>query len=563
MGRRLLWSLLVLLLGFQAHAQSTLPNQDVDTSVDSVKVFFDGAQIYRHSTVTVPAGQSTVTFKGLSQYIRNASVQPGIARGPRVISSSVNYSYLSKDNYSKVMQQLLDSLQWVQEQDAAIDAERSGLKAELDLLNKNNKLGGAEGAFTIEDLERAAAFYRKRFDAVNLQLYKLNQQESKLSLTRSRLNSELSKYKTLQNQPTKDVLVTIESPKAGRVTIALQYVVGESGWGARYDIRAASVDEDVNITYMADVYNATGIAWEKVKLTLSTADPSQSAQVPALEPWVLNWDAPLYKTEGYLNTANMRMAPQEVKFEQADEEVVADEGWGDEEDFWEDTEPVDPSLVAVSELMVDYQITGTYSIASSTEAFQVTVREEDVTTSYSYTAVPKVEPAAFLLARLTGWEQLNLIEGSASIYFGGTYIGDSYLDPRSSGDTLSVSLGRDNKVFITRTKQEDFTRRQTIGSKTKEAFAYKISVRNTNASPIEIKILDQVPVSQVSDIEVEITNRSGAKQESRTGQLSWDFILEPAQSSVLEFSYEVKYPKNKTLILRKTRKISRTPRFRH
>ena len=248
-----------ILLAPHAWAQDALPNQDVTTGIDSVKVFFDGAQIYRHVSVTVPAGQSTVTFKGLSQHVNDASVQPGIARGPRVTSSSVRYSYLNKDNYGKEIQNLLDSIVLVDDTYARIVAKERGLETERDLLEENNKLGGEQGDFTTEDLERAAVFYRKRFEQINYDLYRFSIEKRELNMAKNRLNNALSEFNSQRNVPTKDVVVTIESPRSGKINVSLQYVVGESGWGARYDIRSESVDEDVHITYLADVYNATGI----------------------------------------------------------------------------------------------------------------------------------------------------------------------------------------------------------------------------------------------------------------------------------------------------------------
>ena len=61
------------------------------------------------------------------------------------------------------------------------------------------------------------------------------------------------------------------------------------------------------------------------------------------------------------------------------------------------------------------------------------------------------------MASITGWENLNLIEGPANIFYGGTYIGQSTIDTRFANDTLDLSLGRDKKVAITRTKKQDFS----------------------------------------------------------------------------------------------------------
>lgn len=567
-SRLFLFSLLLLPGAFvQAQDFAHLPNSDVTTGIDSVKVFFDGAQIYRHVEAAFPQGQSTVTFKGLSSHLISSTVQPGIQRGPRIISSSVNTSYLELNNYTEEVQRVKDSLGAVSREIAVIKARIKGLEVEKGLLMKNDKLGGEESAVSTSDLERAAVFYRERFEKIAVDIYDAELKIQELEQVRQRLSLSISRYMSLSNQPTSDVVITVESPRPAKVLISLQYVVGKTGWAPRYDIRSSGIDEDVHITYMADVYNATGINWENVKLTLSTADPTQSAQLPSLEPWVLNWDDPnmarMIEKAGYLNTMALDLdaeVEEEMLYEPANDAWGADE-W-DDEAWGEEPAPAAPSVIAVSELTVDYRVTGAYTVVSSEDLFQVTVREETVATTYSYTAVPKVQPTAFLIARLTGWERLNLLSGPTSIYFGGTYIGDSFIDPRTSRDTLNISMGKDDKVLITRTKMSDFTKKQTIGSNTKETFRYKISVRNTNSTPVTIKILDQVPVSQVNDIEVDINELSGASHRERNGELTWDFTLPSTAVKSLEFEFEVKYPKDRKLILRKSRNIERAARFR-
>ena len=102
----------------------------------------------------------------------------------------------------------------------------------------------------------------------------------------------------------------------------------------------------------------------------------------------------------------------------------------------------------------------------------------NVPTLFKYYSVPKVDRDAFLIARIPNWQDLNLIEGNANIYFGGTYVGQSFISTRSVSDTLDISLGRDKKVIVTRTKMKDFSSKKTFGSNRKETHAYRIIVKN-------------------------------------------------------------------------------------
>ncbi len=70
-------------------------------------------------------------------------------------------------------------------------------------------------------------------------------------------------------------------------------------------------------------------------------------------------------------------------------------------------------------------------------------------------------------------------------------------------------------------------------------------IKNTKQQPIEIEVLDQVPVSKQSDIKVDLDENGGAQYNSEIGKLEWKFTIAPQQSQKTRFSYTVKYPKNK------------------
>ena len=102
------------------------------------------------------------------------------------------------------------------------------------------------------------------------------------------------------------------------------------------------------------------------------------------------------------------------------------------------------------------------------------------------------------------------------------------MDVRYASDTLEISLGRDRQVSVNREKVKDYTDKQFIGNKKEETRAYKISVKNNKSQNINMIILDQVPVSTNDEIQVSIQEKSKAKIDEKTGEIKWEFTLEPA-----------------------------------
>ena len=131
------------------------------------------------------------------------------------------------------------------------------------------------------------------------------------------------------------------------------------------------------------------------------------------------------------------------------------------------------------------------------------------------------------MANIIEWEKYNLLEGEANIFFEDTYIGKSLLDVRYASDTLHISLGRDKNVSVSREKVKNFTTRQFIGSKKVETRDWLITVKNNKSQKINMLVMDQVPVSTLEEIEVEIQNDSGASKDVENGEMKWIFTLEP------------------------------------
>jgi uncharacterized protein (TIGR02231 family) len=190
-----------------------------------------------------------------------------------------------------------------------------------------------------------------------------------------------------------------------------------------------------------------------------------------------------------------------------------------------------------------------YSIPSDGQNHLVAISEKELAGSYRYYCTPKLDPDAFLFAQATGWEDLNLLPGSAHIYFEGTYVGESLLDLTGAGDTLDISLGRDKGVSVQRVKRKDLSTRQVLGSRRVESVGWTITVRNNKDQPIALTITDHYPVPVRNEIEVRLDDAGGAIVDAEKGFLTWRMDLQPRADRSLPFGYSVKVPKERQVVL--------------
>jgi hypothetical protein len=196
-----------------------------------------------------------------------------------------------------------------------------------------------------------------------------------------------------------------------------------------------------------------------------------------------------------------------------------------------------------------YKIEEKYTLETDGKMSTIGIKQFEVPAMYDYISSPKIDPAAFLTARVINWQDYNLQSGEASLYFEGTYLGKTYIDLASVADTLSLSLGKDNGINISRKLVKEYSSKKFIGNSQTESREYEITVRNSKHVPVNITVLDQFPVSTTKEIDVDDLKAPDAQLDKETGIASWNISLSPGQEKKLKISYSVKYPKDRKVVL--------------
>ena len=188
-----------------------------------------------------------------------------------------------------------------------------------------------------------------------------------------------------------------------------------------------------------------------------------------------------------------------------------------------------PTETSINQTSVDFEIKTPYSVKSDNKTYVVDIESYQLPAHYQYFTAPKINKDVYLLASVTNWEKFNLLEGEANIFFENAYVGKSILDVRNATDTLQISLGRDKNISVNREKIKDFTSKQLIGNKKEDSRSWLTTIKNNKNQTINLMVLDQIPVSTLEEIEVKAVNLSGAKHILETGELKWEFKLQPQE----------------------------------
>ncbi|WP_101688655.1 DUF4139 domain-containing protein [Dysgonomonas massiliensis] len=208
-----------------------------------------------------------------------------------------------------------------------------------------------------------------------------------------------------------------------------------------------------------------------------------------------------------------------------------------------------PTEVVENQTAVEFDVKIPYTIKSDNKNTIVEVERYALPADYEYYVVPKVSKNVFLLANITDWNQYNLLEGEANIFFENTYIGKTIIDTRSVTDTLSVSLGQDKSILVKREAVKENTSKKFLSNKREDTKSWKIDIRNNKNQPINLTVLDQVPVSRRDEIEVMVEDQSKGLINKETGEVKWNLKMKPSDKKELNLRYKVRYPSGRNLYI--------------
>lgn len=599
--------------------------QKLDTKLKEVTVFTSGAQVKREATLALAKGENKLVFTNLPVGLDQQSIQ--LTCGDATIIS-IDFT-INRTDGTELSPSYIALKKRSEELQEQINLERTllgSIDTEKEMLLANKDISGQQGVKP-EDLKIAMAYFRDKLRALETEKLEKNKVVAKLQTELSVVGNQMRDIMKGEKKESGELTVVLDSEKPASVPATLSYFINQAGWFPLYDIRVESVEQPIDLTFKANVYQSTGEDWKKIKLSISSGNPQDGNIYPQLLPWYLGYNnikirglssisntaSPNYnitsvsgriisaddgepipgvtvtfpgtsigcvtdvdgeyrvtvpRGSGYLQasfigmkTQTLPIASPRIDFRMESDNVQLEEvvvmAYGSDRRKSESAPKAKaapkPRPVATTQVeystSVNFQIDIPYDVPSTGRPVQVTLNQIELTADYQYIAAPKVTPAAYLMASITDWQKHNLIDGEANLYFEDKYIGRTLFEVKNAGDTLSLSLGKDESISIKRTKTQSFREKNFIGNRATDRREFEIAIRNGKKQPIKIKISDQVPVSTNEEIKIKDVNVNGAQRNAENGLIDWTLTVNPAESKTLKFGYAVEYPKNQVIAL--------------
>jgi uncharacterized protein (TIGR02231 family) len=551
---RLLFTLL-LLTGMQLHAQKQIV---VDAPVEKATVFLTGAQLFHQASVNLPKGQSEVILQGLSMSLDPNSIQGGGKGEFTILDIQYRLFYPEPKPNAVVLTETDKKIKSINDSIVELDFDLRTFYNRREVLNVqkqmmlNNTLYKGTGSDSLVLIQQSVEYYDKKLNDIYVELLQVEKKEYQLNLKRAAMVARVYEFQNYRNQqaaleqpnnPIPQIIISVQADNALSATVEANYITYNAGWYATYDIRATDIAKPVDIAYKANVWQNSGIDWKDVKLTCSTGNPMIGNNLPEITTWYLGYYDYYYNRDEVKTTTLGSVAQEDMDDVQELskkylEAPAVDAGYASNY-----TTPVQ----TIANVEFDIQLK--YSIPNDGKGHIVALQTKQLPTTYNYLIVPKVEQSAFLIARITDWESLNLLPGNANIYFNNTYVGKTNINPLALADTLSLSLGRDRSIEVKRTQLADKSTERILATNAKKTMAFEIEIRNGKAIPIEVIIKDHIPVSQKESIKVELFEKDGGELDELTGIITWREKLKTKEKKDINLEFEITYPKNEPLSL--------------
>jgi uncharacterized protein (TIGR02231 family) len=515
----------------------TLKEQLADSKIEKVTVFLSGASVMRSAKVSVSSGKTEIRFNRITPDLDVNSVQVKSEGDVAIQSVTHEKDFLGAKPSIAEITKLENQRETIQDKIALDKSLLTVYKREEEMLIKNQLIVGQNTGLKALDLKESVDFQRLRMTEVLAKQLELDKIIKKAEIEALKITNQIAQITGNRGEETSVIVVTVLSNNPTNVNFTLSYFVANTNWTPSYDLRVKDISKPLNLTFKANINQNSGEDWKDVKLSLSTAEPQKQGNAPVLNTWYLFEPRPQMRA--------MKLAAPEIKYDsevskpQADASHSLDEvvvtGYGAVQTNYQQTAK-------------SFDLPQLYTIKTGSENFQVELKPLEIPATYEYYVAPKYDKDAFLTAKIVDWEQYDLMAGTMKLYFEDTYLGDSYLNVNNQ-DTLSISLGRDKGVVVSRNKMTDFRKKQSLGSNKMDSRGYEIMVRNTKRQAINLTIEDQFPVSKAKEIEVDDQEAEEAEINKETGKITWRIKLEPNKEKKLKHKFTIKSPKGMVLNL--------------
>lgn len=524
--------------------------------IEAATVYPAGAEVTRVGRLTMEGGEHVILFTDLPAQAVSGSIRvEGRATGALQIGSvdtrRVSVPRTDEAIAATERKRIEDEIERLKDERAVLQAAVEAAQAQKALVNNLAQLPtqtpSPHAAASQPEWSQLFTLIGQR--AAEAQETILEAQ-IKMRETDRQIADLTRKLSTLAPAPEQrtEVKVFVNAAGALDADLIIRYQVGAASWTPFYDARLATGTRDqaprLQLVRRASIQQRTGENWDDVQLSLSTARPSAGSAAPDLRPMTVDYAPDVAQPRAREPQSGAERGPRLDSLLAAPtaEKLQAGRYAAEER----------PATIEAQPFQAVYAIAGRSAVPSTGEMKRVQIDDMALDPTLTVRTVPKAEAKAYLYAKLTMAAGTPVLPGPVALFRDSIFVGNGRLPLLAPGEEHELGFGVDDMIRVRHAIAEQ-TRGESglISTSKTDVRNYRITVKNLHQRPIQLRVFDQIPVSQNEAIKIDLLVRTQPTRrnvDDKRGVLAWDMTLAPDEEKVVEFGYRVSWPAAKNVV---------------
>jgi len=510
---------------------------DLNAPITAVTVYTDRARVTRSSEIDLKQGESVLVLSGLPTKMNSDSVRVS-GKGAGITIRGVDVKRDVQDG--------TDNTQWLENQKKQIRQEDYALKFQWQGLedriayykalkvkaSQETGLSLLAGDSTFERSTEIVTYIGEQLDV-------LYEQQRQLLIKRDEMEERLDTILLQASgenaiQAGQQIHIAVHAESDTPFSYEIEYNIIGAHWKPLYDVRLLD-DNQVELTYMAQITQETGEDWNDVQLSLSTARPALSNRLPEAKAWYIHG---LRKGERLLGASLQQLRDPELGAASHREMQAKPKA------------QVQQATISApaSGVVINYNIATPITVSGDGESHKTTITITGLKAELDYVTVPRIAQEAYLRATITNTSEYTILPGEASIFHENDFVGKTQLETISPTEEFQVQLGVDERIKIERELLTRKAETRMIGTVHQVKYRYAVHITNLLQKPTKITVQDQYPLSRDSDVTISLDSVSPeANEENDLHILTWELDLPDDKKRSIELAFTVQHKRNQSL----------------
>ena len=280
---------------------------NIKTTLRTATVYFSGAELTHTANVTLKQGENEITLEGLTPNININSLRINVNNSVMLTSSEFTNDYLTEKKQSDLVQLLRDSLNFCNDEVTRLTTAININRTSLALLKTGieTNLGGSVSAnatantnvarrgLSVAELTQNLDFFNTKSTALERSIAADTRKKEELGSVIARLQNQIRQEQSNRGVYNGLLRLNLLASYATNATVTVTYFTSQASWTPFYDMIINDIARPVQLRGRSRVRQTTGIDWNRVNITLSTATPAQTREAPLFSAWFLNFVNPV------------------------------------------------------------------------------------------------------------------------------------------------------------------------------------------------------------------------------------------------------------------------------